>query len=116
MDRVPVAIVGAGITGLTLAHYLRKAGVPHLVLEGSDRPGGVIHSARIDGHLLEWGPQRTRLTASIQELISELDLESSVVEAPRGLPLLVYRAGKLRRVPFSIGAFFTSDIVSLRGK
>src|SRR5690242_7776410 len=56
-----IAIIGGGLTGLALGHQLTRLGVPHLVLEAEDRPGGVIRSGRVEGHLLEWGPQRTRL-------------------------------------------------------
>lgn len=115
-ERTGVVVVGGGLTGLSLGHYLARAGVPHVVLEARERPGGVIRSARVEGHLLEWGPQRTRLTASMQELVAELGIGPRVITAPPGLPLFVYRAGKLRRVPFSVGAFLTSNIVPLRAK
>ena len=36
----PVAILGAGIAGLTAAYRLQKAGVPCEIFEASDRTGG----------------------------------------------------------------------------
>jgi protoporphyrinogen/coproporphyrinogen III oxidase len=111
-----IVIVGAGLTGLACAHYLREHGVAHVVLESTDRPGGVIRSGRVDGHLLEWGPQRARLTEGLQALIDDLDLGDHLVTAPRSLPLFVYRAGRLRRVPFSVGEFLRTDLLSTRGK
>jgi len=40
-------IIGAGITGLATAHHLKKkAGFDFLVLEQSDRVGGVIHTVK----------------------------------------------------------------------
>jgi oxygen-dependent protoporphyrinogen oxidase len=111
-----IAIVGAGITGLALTHHLSNAGVPNVVLEAGGRVGGVMRSGRVDGHLLEWGPQRGRMTASLAELVRDLGLESEVVTAPPGLPLFVYRAGKLRKVPFSARDFLATDLLSLRGK
>lgn len=116
MERTGVAIIGAGVTGLALGFELHRAGIPFRILEASDRPGGVVRSARIDGHLLEWGPQRTRLTPAIGELIEALQLRDEVITAPTDLPLLVYSAGKLRTVPFSPSALLRSDIVPLRGK
>jgi protoporphyrinogen/coproporphyrinogen III oxidase len=112
----PVVVVGAGITGLALAYHLRALDVPHVVLESGDRVGGVIRSERVQGHLLEWGPQRTRLTLGIRELVEELGLLPQVVTAPAGLPLFVYRDGRLRRVPFSLGDFLRSDIVPAPAK
>src|SRR5206468_1556758 len=57
-----VVIVGAGISGLALAHALRRRSaergqpVEVLVLEKSDRAGGNIRSERPSGYLCEWGP------------------------------------------------------------
>lgn len=116
IQKTRIAIVGGGITGLALAHELSRAGLPHVVLEASDRPGGVIRSARVEGHLLEWGPQRTRLTTSIRALVERLDLSSRIVTAPIDLPLFVHGSGKLRRVPLSVRAFLGSDIVPLSAK
>lgn len=111
-----IAIVGGGITGLLLSYHLDARGVPHTVLEAASRAGGVIRSGRVEGHLLEWGPQRARLTAPLRRLVTDLGLADDVVLAPSGLPLWVYAAGKLRRVPFSPADLLRSDIVSLAGK
>ena len=106
-----IAIVGAGVTGLALAHELARRGVEHVVLEAAERPGGVIRSGRVDGHLLDWGPQRTRLVGPVRALVAELGLEDEVVTAPAGLPLFVYHAGRLRRVPFSAAGFLRTDLL-----
>ena len=44
MNTYDVIIVGAGISGLSFAHYAAKAGMKTLVLEKSDRPGGSFHT------------------------------------------------------------------------
>jgi oxygen-dependent protoporphyrinogen oxidase len=111
-----IAIVGAGMTGLALAHELARRGVEHVVLEAADRPGGVVRSGRVEGHLLDWGPQRTRLVGPVRALVAELGLEDEVVTAPAGLPLLVYHAGKLRRVPFSAADFLRTNLLSPAAK
>jgi oxygen-dependent protoporphyrinogen oxidase len=51
-----VAIVGGGIAGLSAAYELHRRGVPFVLLESSERWGGVIRSERVDGFLLEAGP------------------------------------------------------------
>jgi protoporphyrinogen/coproporphyrinogen III oxidase len=56
-----VAIIGGGITGLSAAYALEKAraeGAPvdYVLYDSSDRLGGVLVTERIDGCLLEAGP------------------------------------------------------------
>ena len=53
-----VVIVGAGISGLSLAYLLRSSSTPLevTVLESQSRAGGKIGSERIDGFLCEKGP------------------------------------------------------------
>ena len=52
-------IIGAGISGLSMAHYAAAAGLNVLVLEQEDRVGGCLHSHRfggeMDGFWLELG-------------------------------------------------------------
>ena len=111
-----IAVVGGGITGLTVGWELGRRGADYVVLEASPRAGGVIRSGEVEGRILDWGPQRTRLTRGVTRLVKDVGLEDEVVEAPKGLDLFVYRGGRLRRVPFSAGAFLTSDIVGWRSK
>lgn len=110
-----VGIVGAGITGLVLHHYLQAEDVESVVLEADDRPGGVVESDRVGGRVLDFGPQRTRLTPGIEGLADALDLGDRTLEAP-DLPLSIYHAGALRRVPRRISSAITTDLLSPRGK
>ncbi len=51
-----IAIIGAGIAGLTAAHTLRKLGYDNItIFEASDRIGGKIHSIEKDGSIYELG-------------------------------------------------------------
>jgi protoporphyrinogen/coproporphyrinogen III oxidase len=111
-----IAIIGGGLTGLACGFHLAARDVPHVVLEAADRPGGVIRSGRVDGQVLEWGPQRARLTQGMRELVDTLGLQPDLLLAPPRLPLFIYRSGKLRRVPFSALDFLRSDILSWGGK
>ena len=73
-----VAIVGAGLAGLTAAYELSKVGLRSDVYEGSTRLGGRCYSIRFSdgqvaehgGEFINKGGQRT-----IQDLASELHLE-----------------------------------------
>jgi len=111
-----IAIVGAGITGLALAHELARRGRDYIVVDAACEPGGVMRSIEVDGHLLELGPQRTRLTSHIAALVDELGLHDELITAPTDLPLYVFRSGKLRRVPFSVGTALRTNLISWPGK
>ena len=54
-----VAVVGAGIAGLTAAYRLKRKGYRVVVYEASERAGGVIRTERREGYLAELGPNST---------------------------------------------------------
>ena len=99
-----VVVVGAGITGLTLAYRLRdRDDLDVVVFEADDEPGGVIRSVRVGDLELEAGPDSflVRKPWAI-ELCRELGLGEEMVPqgstaaqilTPRGL--LPVPAGRL---------------------
>jgi protoporphyrinogen oxidase len=44
VDKYNIIIIGAGISGLSLAHYCAKEGLKTLVIEKTERVGGTLHS------------------------------------------------------------------------
>ena len=79
-----VAVVGAGVAGLTAAHRLKRRGIRVVVYEASDRAGGVVRTERREGYLAELGPN-SLMTPSheVAEVLSQLGLDASRVEAQR---------------------------------
>ena len=114
--RVPVLIVGAGISGLVCAHSLRKSGIDAHIIEASPRPGGMIRSERIDGYLLELGPQSFSSTPQLADLCRDLGIENELVTAPPRAPRFLVIDGQLKQAPLSPPAFFTSSLFSARTK
>jgi oxygen-dependent protoporphyrinogen oxidase len=111
-----VGIVGAGITGLALTHHLAERGVDAVTFEATDRPGGVIRTGHVDGAVLEWGPQRLRLTDPVRDLVDAAGIAGEVIRADPDLPMYVYANGDLGEVPLSVRAFLRTDLLSIRGK
>ncbi|MFB6183764.1 MAG: protoporphyrinogen oxidase [Haloarculaceae archaeon] len=111
-----VGIVGGGVSGLALHHHLRERGVASVVFEADDEPGGVIRSTRTDGRVLERGPQRTRLTPVVEDLVEAVGLKKELRTANEDGPLYVYRDGDLRVAPRSPREAVTTSLFSLSGK
>ena len=107
--RVPILIVGAGISGLACAYYLRKSGLDAQVVEAAPLPGGVIRSERRDGFLLELGPQSFSGTPQLLDLCRDLGIQNELVEAPPRAPRFLLINGQLRPAPLSPPAFFASS-------
>jgi len=53
----PVVVVGAGLAGLVCARKLHRAGVPVIVVDAEDRPGGRLKTDRVGGFQLDRGFQ-----------------------------------------------------------
>lgn len=75
-----VAIVGGGISGLSTAYYLARAGVSSTLVEQRPRLGGVIQTESRHGCVLEAGPD-SFLAAKpwALDLIRELGLAGEVI-------------------------------------
>jgi oxygen-dependent protoporphyrinogen oxidase len=80
VTKATVAVIGGGISGLSAAFALHKRGRPYLLLEASDRFGGVIRTETEGGFLLEAGPD-SMLAQKPQgiELCRELGLGERLV-------------------------------------
>ena len=78
--QITVAIIGAGLTGLTTAFYLKRAGINFQVFEKSDKPGGVINTVTKNGFTFETGPNtgvlgQPEAAELIENLRNECELE-----------------------------------------
>jgi oxygen-dependent protoporphyrinogen oxidase len=116
-----IVIVGAGISGLSLAYRLQALG-PHLditILEERDRPGGTVWTERRDGFQIETGPNGfLDNKPTTLDLCRELGLEDRLIGASpeAGKNRYLFLDGRLRPLPASLSSFLISDLLSLRGK
>lgn len=113
-----IAIIGGGLTGLTLAYYLQKAGVAYDLFEASPRPGGNLLSPYApEGYQLEAGPNSLLLSAELEELLTELGLAEAIQEAaPVSQHRYVLRGGQYRALPGSPPALLASNFFSMKTK
>ncbi|MSU51285.1 MAG: protoporphyrinogen oxidase [Opitutus sp.] len=113
-----IAVLGAGITGLTAAYRLMQGGHRVRVFEASDRVGGAIRTEIVDDWLIEAGPN-TLLAGdpALAAIMDELGLgpERMLANAIARNRYIV-RRGTPVAVPLSPPAFFTSPLFSFGGK
>src|SRR4051794_664314 len=98
-----VAIVGAGLTGLTAGYRLKQQGIGVAIYEACDRIGGVIRSERRDGYLAELGPHSLSPPAPpVAALIDEIGLARRIVSAaPAARHRYILRRGRLVPLPLT---------------
>ncbi|MEM1347396.1 MAG: protoporphyrinogen oxidase, partial [Myxococcota bacterium] len=109
-----VAVVGAGIAGLTSAWRLAQAGADVHVLEASERPFGAFKSVLEDGWAMELGPNTMPDRAFVlTDIIDELGIHAQQVR-PReeANTRFVLRDGALVCLPRSPQEFVSSGFLS----
>jgi protoporphyrinogen/coproporphyrinogen III oxidase len=114
----PVAIIGAGITGLTAAFYLKRKGIAVTLYEAGNRAGGVIQSIRKDGFLAESGPNTILETSpKISQLVRDAGLESRRLDTnPKATDRYGVHDKRPVVMPESVSGFFASSAFSAKAK
>jgi oxygen-dependent protoporphyrinogen oxidase len=116
-----IVIVGAGISGLSLAYRLqhRLPATEITILEQHNRPGGTIWTERREGFQVEIGPNgfldsKPSTVTLCQDLgLGDRLLSASEVSAHNRY---LFDNGKLCLLPTSLLAFCRSNLLSWRGK
>ena len=96
-----VVIAGGGISGLSTAYYLQKAGIRPTLVEKEPKLGGVIRTEVVDGCLVEGGPEAFLAAKPwAMDLIDDLGLAGEVIGSNDHLRVTyVVRDGKLVPLP-----------------
>ncbi len=113
-----VVIVGGGISGLSVAFLLRRAGCDVTVLEAAPEAGGTVGSVVEAGYLRERGPNSAADTGpAVGELIDALNLRGLRREAaPGARNRYLLRGGRLHALPTGPGTFLSTPLWSARAK
>jgi oxygen-dependent protoporphyrinogen oxidase len=113
-----VAIIGAGITGLTAAFCLRQRRIPVRVYEASSRVGGVIQSVRRDSYLAEFGPNTILETSPrLVAFIRQAGLKTrKLYSNPAAKNRYIVRDKRLINMPDSLLKFLATPLFTPAAK
>ncbi len=116
-----IIVVGAGVSGLSVAYRLQER-MPTAnvrVLEAGDRPGGTAWSLREAGFVVEIGPNGFLDTKpTTLNLSREIGLTDRLVQSSESAAKnrYLFLGDQLKPLPAGFTAFLQSDLLSWRGK
>ncbi|SUM54779.1 protoporphyrinogen oxidase [Staphylococcus nepalensis] len=121
-----IAIVGAGVTGLSSAYFIKKArpDIEVTIYEASNRVGGKIQTYRTEGYTIELGPESYLGRKQIMtDIAKDIGLEEQLVTNKTGQSYIYAKnklypipGGSILGVPTDIKPFFKTKLISPLGK
>jgi oxygen-dependent protoporphyrinogen oxidase len=116
-----VVVVGAGLSGLSVAFRLRqlRPDVRLTLLEARDRPGGNVGTLVADGFRVETGPNGfLDNKPGTLALCRDLGLGAKLIAASEGSRKnrFVYAGGRIHKLPGSPLGLLTTPLLSVGGK
>lgn len=117
-QRTDVVIIGAGLTGLSLGFWLKKAGVDFIIFEKENRTGGVINTVRENGFVFETGPNTGVLsTPELVQLFEDLGDSCNLAIADRSAAKrYILKNGKWTALPSGPVSAVSTPLFTLKDK
>lgn len=108
-----VTVIGAGLSGLATAWYLRERGADVRVIEAAPEPGGLIHTIHAPEGLVETAARAFPWTAQSRALFEALDLVPHFARE-ESRRRYIFRNGRARRWP--LGPVETASLAARFGR
>jgi oxygen-dependent protoporphyrinogen oxidase len=117
-DKIKIAVIGAGISGLSAAFWLNKNGYNVTIFEASNEPGGSMFTRSEHGFLVDYGPNSgLETTPLIGQLVEDIGLKDHMIYASSSADKrYILRNNHLFALPTSPGAFLKTKLFSLKAK
>ncbi|WP_436879376.1 protoporphyrinogen oxidase [Staphylococcus arlettae] len=121
-----IAIIGAGITGLSSAYFIKKQqpDVNVTIYEATNRPGGKIQTYRRYGYTIELGPESYLGRKTIMtEVAEDIGLADDLITNQTGQSYIYAKnklypipGGSIMGIPTDIKPFLKTKLISPKGK
>jgi len=115
-EQVDIIVIGAGLTGLTVAYHLKELGLKVQILECSKHVGGAIQTFHQGGFTFESGPN-TGVVGSV-EMAEILGLvpDLQLIADPSAKKRLILKNGQFYPLPSGAKSGIKTPLVSLKDK
>ncbi len=116
MKEYDAIVIGAGLTGLTTAFFLKRKGLKVIVLEKNNRVGGAIRSHSENGFVYEEGPNTGVIgNAEVAELFEMLHIQPEIANSDAEKRLIL-KNGKWHALPSGAIDFFKTPLFTFTDK
>jgi len=110
--KTEVIIVGAGLTGLTMAFYLKQAGIKFRIIEKAGKTGGVIQTISEQGFVYETGPNtgvvsHPEMTELFEDLAGKCSIE---IADPNAKRRLIWKDSQWNALPSGLWSAITTPL------
>lgn len=118
IKKTDLLIIGSGVTGLTMGHYLNKHGKDFLIIDKLDRAGGVVHTDSKDGFLYENGPNTALISnVSVVQLLDDLKEQCNLKIGSKLVnKRYILKKGKWEAMPMGPLSAIKTPLFSLKDK
>lgn len=112
-----IVIAGAGISGLSLAWFLKEKKIPFRLIESNSKAGGCIETEKNGNYLLEMGPNSLLLNDEQIAVLEKFGINENLIKAAEvNKNRFIFKNGKYRKLPSSPPALLFNNFFSLKTK
>jgi len=77
-----IVVLGAGISGLASAYWLKKKGFDVTIIESQSQPGGAMQTIFENDFLIDYGPNSgLETTPLIREIVEDIGFKNEMIYA-----------------------------------
>lgn len=112
-----IAILGAGISGLSIAHQLKRDGKKFILIEASSHVGGKIQTLKIENCICELGPNTVLINnKETKTVLEELNLYESLIfpEENAIKKRFVHKNSRIEQIPNSFKSALKSKLIGFK--